>query len=216
MADQKKAPTPEMMKIVDPLGEIRRLSETLWNDAGKPAGTSWEDYWTSAEKLLNAGYGADPKERRSRMPTLHEQHLSSLVRELRSQSSDELLSILAAAFDGLLDEHEASSLGRILEDHSFTLKEESKDRLIESVPRERAAELLAHLVWEYDIDFISREGGGRFENIPFEKRKAYWEDRLKKRAEQDEPLTFADQTTMRRLVARIEAEPRIRKLTYLR
>lgn len=216
MADEKKAPTPEMMKIVDPLGEIRRLAETLWNDAGKPAGTTWEDYWTAAEKLLNAGYGADPKERRSRMPTLHEQQLSSLVRELRAQSGDELLSILAAAFDGLLDEHEAGALGRILQDHSITLKDDSKDRLIDSVSCERAADILSHLAWEYDLDFISREGAGRFENIPLEKRKAYWTEKLKRNAEQDEPLTFADLTTIRRLVSRIEAEPRIRKLTYLR
>lgn len=214
MSEQKKVPSAEMMKTVDPLGEIRRYAETLWNEAGKPAGTSWEDYWAPAEKLLLAGRGDAVRERRSRHPTLHEEHLSDVVRQLRSQEQDELLSILAAAFDGLLDEHEALSLGRVLQDHSITVKESERDHTIERADRKRAAEVLSHLAWEYDVAFTASEGGGRVETIPFEKRQSYWEARLAGLEERDEPLTFADQTTMRRLVSRIEAEPRVRKLTY--
>lgn len=205
----RKAPSDDMLKVVDPLGEIQRTAQRLHKEAGFPSGVDWRDYWGVAEDLLTAGLSGNEPSDRSRgaasTPTV-----SLEITELAAQKSDIPLAILAAALHMTLDEHEALCLGRMLHDTAIVAADGGAK--YGPFPLEQVAGYLAQLAHEYDASFLQQQMASRYQEVALAKRQSYWLAKLEVQRKQDEPLTHADQNTMHRLASQLRKCDRVRDL----
>ncbi len=205
----RKAPSEEMMKVVDPLGEIQRTAQRLHKEAGSPGGVDWRDYWGVAEDLLTAGRSGHEASDRTRggpaAPTV-----SLELTELATQHDDVPLSLLAAALRSTLDEHESMCLGRMLRDTAIIATEGGAKHGPFSL--EQIAGYLAHLGHEYDGALLQQNAASRYQDVPVPKRQAYWLGKLELQKKNDEPLTHADQNTMQRLASQLRKCERVKDL----
>ena len=179
----RKAPSDDMLKVVDPLGEIQRTAQRLHKEAGFPRGVDWG--------------GSTPT-------------VSLEITELAAQKSDIPLAILAAALHMTLDEHEALCLGRMLHDTAIVAADGGAK--YGPFPLEQVAGYLAQLAHEYDASFLQQQMASRYQEVALAKRQSYWLAKLEVQRKQDEPLTHADQNTMHRLASQLRKCDRVRDL----
>lgn len=205
----RKAPSEEMLKVVDPLGEIQRTAQRLHKEAGFPSGVDWRDYWGVAEDLLTAGLSGNEPSDRTRgsasTPTV-----SLELTELAAQQSDVPLAILAASLHATLDEHEAICLGRMLGDTAIVAVEGGAKHGPFTV--EQIAGYLGQLAHEYDASFLQQNMASRYQDVALAKRQGYWVAKLEAQKKRDEPLTHADQNTMHRLASQLKKCERVKDL----
>ena len=205
----RKAPSEEMLKIMDPLGEIQRTAQQLHKESGSPSGVDWRDYWGVAEDLLTAGRSGNDASNRSRQsasgPTI-----SLEISQLAAQRSDLPLSLIAESLHTTLDEHESLCLGRVLSDTVIVAAEDGSKH--GPFSKDQIAYFLAHLAHEYDSSFLQQHGASAFADVEVSKRQGYWVQQLESQQRKDEPLTHADQNTMHRLASQLRKCERVKDL----
>ena len=205
----RKAPSDEMLKVVDPIGEIQRTAQRLHKEAGYPSGVDWRDYWGVAEDLLTAGLSGNEPSDRTRgaaaSPTV-----SLEITQLAAQQADIPLAILATALHATLDEHESMCLGRMLRDTAIVAADNGAKHGPFTI--EQIAGYLAQLAHEYDASFLQQNMASRYQDVAMPKRQGYWVAKLEAQSKQDEPLTHADQNTMHRLAFLLRKCERVKDL----
>ena len=205
MAHNSKPDSESMDKIADPLGVIEHCAKRMWEQQGKPPGTTWRDHVGAAEELLLSG-------RSSGTPACHTPHTETpapippTIWALRDQSRDVFAAALARSINTLLNEHESYCLAVFLLWNEIRIVGgEAPVRCTEA----KIAELLAAFSAQYDEDFVRRSGEGRLENSSLEKRAEYWNRKIFKWKEDDEPLTYSDRNTIDRLKDALCRQPEI-------
>ena len=149
MGSKKRAPSIELRKKIDPLGEIESLARKLCAADGSNSIADWEDYWEDAEKQLTGGLSKGSASGRARIEDSSsgdarrgssqlERHLYERLSgelcvpfiallkraEIAAPSSGDSVQVslfLAQAFKQPLKAHESECLGYLLRHSKFTL-----------------------------------------------------------------------------------------------
>jgi len=190
----------------DPLGVIERAAKQLWKERGEPAGSTWQDYFSEAEELLLAGRTSDgvtvsQGERAFTDPQL----VPPEIWALRDQATDPFASAIAWSVNERLSKHESFCLAMLLSSNDVKV---SQGKSI-SPTDDTIIGLLASLSGEYDEEFLNREGRGKLEIIPREKRSEYWRAKLEHWRDEDQALSFHDRNTIARIRDTIIRHPYI-------
>ncbi len=202
----------------DPLGEVQHRARELWVEAGKKAGESWKDYVSQAEADLCQGRAIDiPSTSNSSRPERRTNHSMIITPEISAEMQPFILegsqtwrSLLANAMRKPLIDHESVCAAYVLENHEAELADGS---VLNPLGLREIAEVLADLAGEYAPEFTEVFGADP-SAIPRTARVEYWTSLLSTRKIKDEPLTYADQNTIRLIVSRITSQPTIKSLNY--
>lgn len=126
---------------------------------------------------------------------------------------DVLMPIVASALGMFLDEHESICLARILQTNAFMLREGGMP--VGRYDVETCAKIVARMCREYTEEFLNQHRARNFLDIPVDARYDYWLRKLQWVKDADEPLTYADQNTLRRLTGLLSSDNRLLGVKYL-
>ncbi|MFN8392348.1 MAG: hypothetical protein U0136_18790 [Bdellovibrionota bacterium] len=188
--------------VKDPLGVIEKCARELFEDRGRPEGKQWTDFVPEAEQLLLAGRTEAP-------PTQERPHISAIenlpprIWALRDQDTDPFAAAVASSVGALLSEHESFCMGVFLHSNEFQLSNGG----FRTCSTAQIAALLSELAGEYEAGFIQGFASGEIDAIPVERRREYWEKKLKAWIAEDRPLNYADRNTIDRICNALRAQP---------
>lgn len=193
------APSPEARKLVDPLGEIEHLARELHQreaaQGALGANVTWESFWGAAEAQLTAGRSSGVSTERTR-PTVAAESLSAQFAALLTPECDDTDAIFLRALGTPLSHHEALCLGHLL---CHTTCERAAGGTFGPCSVEDAGRILALVAGEYDEQYMRTHGRPDPQSVSRDLRAAYWTEHLEAMLDADEPLTHADQNTIRRI-----------------
>lgn len=203
--------TDERLKVIDPLGEIRAFAHQLWIDAGSPGGQDWRDFFEQAERGMTEGSGQiTTSSKFKRSPTLQEIDRRFLMAV--QSSINPVVKLMSEIYPQFLNRHEALCLIALLDANEIVLRSGKKIKRPEvSV----LAEALAELCGEYNGGFLERHHAKTFVDVPSDIRIAYWMEEIPRLKAADEPLTYNDQNTIRRLLNEIQKSSEVRDVNFI-
>ena len=212
----------EALQRIDPLGQIRAFAMELWEREGKSCSKSWEDFFEQAEEALLSGSGNEAFSQNTSIrarstispnttPPIPVEQLSHL------SDCDALSAIVAGAAKNFLSSHEGVCLARIFEEHKMVLAD---GRTIGPLTPDTIAPILANLVHvierdDRSIPFLQKLGKNDASELSLSERAQYWHERLIDAIRRDEPLNYAQQNTIRRLIETLYAHPQMRSLQFV-
>ncbi len=220
MPTEDSARIEALFQAKDPLGEIRRHAEALYQKAGSPTGQGWTDFFEQAEEDLLSGRGtaaAKPQTFPAAVlvaPKVVDPELLALT----TDSSQPLAAIAASTFERWLNEHEALSFAYTLRNNRFIMTNavELKASSIGDI-----SEILARVAGEYSTNFIAQElvsnssPTANFTGIPLARRVAYWNEKITQYFESDQALSFADRNTIMRVRTTLANYPNLKEIVFL-
>ncbi len=183
----------EDYSIKDPLGEITRLAKAIWLERNQPAGTTWKDFASEAEKQLIVGLG-DEGSRADSQSGFIDVGAVTETNKIRGMRFP-LIAALMGIPEGL-NQHECFCLA------IFLLENEVRplpDHPFHSCLIEEIAELMLVLASEYEHDLVDFPERCAPYETDLELVREYWLKKIREWRDADLPLTYSDRNTIERL-----------------
>ena len=202
--DEKKKALLARIKIVDPVGQITACAKNLWQEAGKPAGSDWTDYFAEAEELLTAGRGGEAAGETA----------SSSVKKTSSvgEHTKQIDLAISALSQSSFNLHEATCLATILQNNQFSLEGFPSPTKFNDTEITR---ILSESTIEYEEDYLRECSVSSSAELSLAQKNGFWRRELEKKQGEDCALSFHDLNTISRLEKELREKTEIREMKIL-